>query len=282
MKKSVITLAIIVNFTFATNILAAVETASNLKGTFKNQKEQRSELSMFRGLSLSEQQKQDIKALFKQVKQDNSIYRADVQLSLQEMQYVMEAPQWDQGAASQLISQHAVKMTQAKLNMAKTKHAAYQLLSSEQKALLEEKQANKLAKKEARANKGNKSDKAERESQKTARKLAKKLNLSPQQIQQWKTIQANAKAELAQLKDQAINYRQIERALIQASDFDEDAWLALHQQANVQQQAMRLVGLKAKYDRRAVLTDQQVAQYKKYSEKSKNKMKEKRRSSGSI
>ena len=141
MKKSISTIAAIVSLILLSNANAA-NMPSDTDGMKSDRagkaqaRDARSAMQMFRGLSLNSQQKEDIKALFKQVKADNSVFQADRKNSFQDMQYVMQLPAWDEEAALQVIDAHIEKSQQAKLNIAKAKHAAYQLLDNSQKEQL--------------------------------------------------------------------------------------------------------------------------------------------------
>lgn len=290
MKKSISAIAVIVSCILMSNANAStmLSSAQGMKGEKAGKaqsRDARSDMQVFRGLSLSDQQKEDIKALFKQVRADNGVFKEDRRDSFQDMQYVMQLPTWNETAAAQVISTHVENSQQAKLNIAKAKHAAYQLLDDTQKDLLTQREAKMQTKRAERANSergDRKKSKASKQKQKQFKKMSKKLTLSAEQIEQWKAIGAAAKSEEAGLKADGKNYRKMERDLIQADSFDEDAWLALHAEATTKIQTHRLIQTKARYDRRALLTEEQLATFESMQKKMLKKMKDKRRPSGSI
>lgn len=290
MKKSISTIAAIVSCVLlsnanAANMPAKAEGMKSDRAGKAQSRDARSALQMFRGLSLSAEQKEDIKALFKQVRADNSVFQADRKDSIQDMQYVMQLPVWNEEAALQVIGAHIEKSKQAKLNIAKAKHAAYQLLDDSQKEKLSQRATERKSKREAKAetNKADrKNSKAAKAKQKQFKKMSKKLALSEEQIEQWKVISKAARKEQSALKADGNNYRQMERELIQADSFDEDAWLALHAQASAKMEAARLIQTKARFDRRALLSEEQLATFASMQKKMMKKMKDKRRPSGYI
>jgi Spy/CpxP family protein refolding chaperone len=279
MKKSLIVIAIALNLG-AINVATALANADMPeRSERKQQGNKHHPMQAFRGLSLTEQQKQDIRALFKQTRQDNSLFRGEAEESREQYQYLMQLPTWDQALAEQLVSERIENSTVVKLNMAKAKHAAYALLNDEQKLLLEERQAKRQ---NGELKKKNKHKSSKKVKAKQFARLSKHLSLNEEQIEQWKAITVNARSESKALKENSENYRALEKPLLQAESFDEDAWLELHAQASEQRQAHYLIKLKARYDRLATLTDEQIAKFQSMQKKLKNKMKEKGRRSGSI
>ncbi|MDT0595514.1 Spy/CpxP family protein refolding chaperone [Glaciecola petra] len=288
MKISISTIAAIVSLILLSNANAAnmpadTDGMKSDRAGKAQARDARSAMHMFRGLSLNSQQKEDIKALFKQVKADNSVFQADRKNSFQDMQYVMQLPAWDEEAALQVIDAHIEKSQQAKLNIAKAKHAAYQLLDNSQKEQLSQRAEERKSKREAKADE-NKADrkksKIAKAKQKQFKKMSKKLALSEEQIEQWKAINANAKTEKSALRADGKSYRTMERELIKAESFDEDAWLTLHAEASTKMKAARLIQTKAMFDRRALLSEEQIEAFERMQKKMLKKMKDKRRSSG--
>ena len=95
MKKSISTIAAIVSCVLlsnanAANMPAKAEGMKSDRAGKAQSRDERSALQLFRGLSLSAEQKEDIKALFKQVRADNSVFQADRKDGIQDMQYNRE------------------------------------------------------------------------------------------------------------------------------------------------------------------------------------------------
>jgi protein CpxP len=117
--------------------------------------------------------------------------------------------------------------------------------------------------------------KDKRQKMKLAR-LTKVLSLTAEQVEQFKTIEANAKQQMMALKAQSKTMRDSTKTIIQSASFDENAWLENENNALDTKVTARLIKTKAHYDRISLLNDEQKQRFSKIMKK----MKEKRSKSG--
>ena len=258
MKNKINTILAIACFTLATIPAAMAKQHHNFS---------HSEMHIYKQLDLSKQQKQDIELLIQQTRANDQLMAGEKHAMQAQTKNLMSMPQWDEAAAKQIIMQQMEQAQESELNRAKTKHKVYLLLNDTQKVALNEKAQSTDGASNKRGKKG--TNKKERKFEK---RMAKKLDLSEQQIAQMKAIKAASMTQLDSIKSQQQAYRAAQRQLIQAQTFDETAWLALQQQHADTALTHKLIKTKARYDRFALLSDEQKIEM----ENMQNKMKEKK------
>lgn len=261
MKKQLLTFATIACFSLTLAPLAMA------KGN-----EQDNPMRMFSKLNLSEQQRTDIKAIFKTSRQDNSVFAGEKAAFKNQMDDLMAMPSWDEATARSIISLQIEQGKMSALNRAKARHQAYNLLSDEQKSKLDEKSMQKDKREDKGKKRPNNKDKM------NPKRMQKLLQLSDQQVAQIQAIDDSTKTQMMTYKTSSKAHRSTLQMIVQAPQFDEAAWLTLHDSAVNDMVNKRLVQTKAKYDKKALLTDEQQQKMQEI----RNKMKEKRDDSGSI
>lgn len=219
---------------------------------------------LFRGLGLSETQKQDIGEILRQVAQDNSVFKGEKLALRSQMQDLLDANVWDEVLATDLATQRINLSAPMQLNMAKAHNAAFLILDAEQQAQFLERQAKRT----------------ERESKQKSidfSRLQKRLELSEAQIESLTQIQDSHNQATSDLKAQLKAHRQAEKALVFTQSFDEAAWLNL--QADVLPSQIKLNVAKAdtRYQMLQVLDEQQRAKFERMMAKHKKKGKGKRK-----
>lgn len=255
MKKLLISLTV-------ASLLSTSAFAINAKQKERHGDAQRSVMA---SLSLSDQQKQDIKQIRKETRQDMNVYREENKQFRESMRSIMQATTWDEAEVSSLLEQHMTVNLQRKLIEAKAKNKVFNQLTDAQKA---EFVANKAS------NKGNRKGKnPERKMQ----RLVKALKLDEQQQAQISEMMTANKAERLANKAQVEGVRSALKNLVQASEFDESAWLAIHAEHKQQKLDMMLNKTKSRFDMLAVLNEQQREKFSKMMRKNKKgKMNKKR------
>lgn len=259
MKNKINTIIAIACFTLATIPAAMAKQHHNFE---------HSEMGIYKQLDLNKQQKQDIELLIQQTRENNQLIAGEKHAIKAQMNNLMTMPHWDEAAAKQIIIQQIQQTRESELNRAQTKHKVYLLLNDTQKMALNEKIQNTDSASNKRGNKG-----ANKKERKFEKRMAKKLDLSKQQIAQIKAIKAASMTQLDSIKSQEQAFRAAQRQLIQAQTFDESAWLALQQQHADTVLTHKLIKTKARYDRFSLLSDEQKIEM----ENMQNKMKEKKR-----
>jgi protein CpxP len=223
------------------------------------------ERAMMKSLSLSEQQKEDIKQIRKETMQDLSVYREEKKQFRDSMRAIMESDTWDEARVIAAIEQQMTLSLQSKLIQAKSKNKVFNQLNDEQKAKF-------IAKSET--NKGNK--KAKNPDRKMQR-LIKALSLDTEQQAQLSVMMEANKAQRSANKSQIEDVKLALRSIVQASEFDENAWLAVHADNKQQKLDMAVNKAKTRFDMLSVLSTEQRAKFAKIMKKNKKgKMKKHR------
>lgn len=227
-----------------------------------------SPMRAFSQLDLSNQQKLEMRAIFKTTRENNSVFEAEKSAMRQQMESLMSLPSWDEATARSILTSQVEQGKTIALNRAKARNETFNLLDDEQQATLSEKYANK--ENDGVKNKDRKKDKRKGKKM-SMKRLSKALSLDADQIAQIKAIDAATKAQMKVMKEAREPIRSQMRALTQASTFDDGAWLALHEASINDMVEHRLVRVKARYDKAAVLSVEQQSKMLEIMEKRKGK-----------
>lgn len=263
MKKKILSALSIVciGLTLSTHVLADRDAQS--RHDFKRL--MLSDVRLFKKLSLSDEQRDQLKEIVKQTKQDNSVFAGEKDEIRQQMQDLMKLSSWDEVTARAIIQSQIQQSSQIELNRAKAKHAMYQVLNAEQQLELANLRDN------VREKRANKQDKLDAKKNRKNKRITKALDLTPEQVTQWNDLRAQAKEKLSVNKDAAQAHKQAIRSIIQATSFDESAWLALQASFEEQRIEKRLIMAKLMFDNLAMLDDQQKNKLNKIVKKMKGK-----------
>lgn len=216
-------------------------------------------LQSFKHLGLEDGQKEQLKTLIKNSKQEKVIYKEEMKTIQNEIKALMQASTWDEDAVNAAMTNKVNLQKQIKLIGIKTMHSAYQLLTEEQKTLLSEKLANRKQKRADKKVKG-KQDRLARILQRLALDDSQRASIANILLlrEQNKEVFSSAKSTFkAQLK-----------AMIQESEFDEQAWNDLYDANTSSMIAMDIAKAKTRFDIKATLTDKQFKAFKKRLSKS--------------
>jgi protein CpxP len=265
MKKQLLTIATLAYFSFvSTPVFAQLGPHENPMRSFAN-------------LNLSDEQKQEMKAIFKATRENNNVYAGEKKEIRIQMQDLMNMPSWDQATAESIIRSQLEQSQNMALNRAKARNQVYNLLSDEQKISLaakaeekEEKSANNGQAKNGDTSRSRRKGKGKGRKMESAR-LSRALVLSEAQIKQFKAIDVNAKQQIMGLKEQSKAHRESMKVIIQSSIFDESAWFANQSNAINDKVAFKLIKTKAHYDRASLLSDEQKEKLTKVMKMMKNK-----------
>jgi protein CpxP len=211
-------------------------------------------------LSLTQEQKEDIKQIHRQTKQDLSIYRAEQKQFRELMQALMHSDIWDEVAVTSAIEQQMELTLQSRLIRAKSKNKVFNKLTVEQ-------QAQFITSSHAR-----KSEKGEKKAKDPERKmqgLVKALDLNNNQQAQLMTIMTNNKAQRTRNKEQVRSAKAELASMLHAKQFDDSAWLAVHAQNKQHKLRMAFNKAKSSFDILSLLTPEQRDKFEKFRKKSK-------------
>lgn len=220
-------------------------------------------------LDLSDQQKQDIKQQLKSNRADRAVYREDGKQMKSALREIITADNWDQAAATETLLASA-DLKQNQLNSrAITHHNIWLLLTDDQQQALsqitDERGMGDAADKESRK-------------QKKWQKVAKRLDLSDEQIAAIDSIHNDFEQQKIAFKELKMAHKATEREIIRNDTFDQAAWENLYAE---HEQAMLEHGVAKAYMRHQVLAELTEAQQAKL-QKFQSKMKKKRNRSKQV
>ena len=250
-KTTVTPIAICIAIAFAAPTLAH-------KGKDKNHQEMRQMLSE---LDLSAAQKQDIRQLMKQTREDRALFKDDGISVKQSLRSKVQSEQWQQSEVESLIAELQPILAKKALQRATNKHQIWSLLTNEQQTELAEIITEKKAHKKGKKANNRKGD----------RRL-KRLDLSEEQLLAITSIKEAAKAEIQLTKANIKTFKQAERQLIQSANFSAAAWQSLWDEYQGDFAKAKVLKTKVQHDTWNVLTpDQQLKSIAKGKGKGKGK-----------
>lgn len=226
------------------------------------------ERALMASLSLTQQQKEDIKQIRKESKQDLSVYRSEQQQLRENMRSIMQDSSWDEVAVTNAIDQQMKLNLQSKLIEAKSKNRVFNQLSAEQ-------QAQFIAAREGKRDRKN--GKKHKNPGKKMQRIVKALDLNPEQQAKLTEMMVTNKAEKQVNRAQAYIVKAQLTQIIQAKEFDEDAWLAIHASNRQQKLDMAVNKAKARFEMLSVLSPEQREKFENIMKKAeKGKMHQQR------
>ena len=209
---------------------------------------------MFEELQLSEQQRQDIRTLFRQSREDRRVFREDGQILHEQKQALIEAPSWDEQAALALLSEAQAERRTAMWARAQMDQAVWNLLTEEQREVWADMQEERFDRPDRAPFSG---------------RWLKKLGLSDEQQATLAELQAQAKANREQNLSLMQAFDGQELALIEKASLTEAAWQSLYEQYQPQFQTAALQRLKQRYDFYHLLTAEQQVKLEQFKQRRK-------------
>lgn len=230
-------------------------------------------------LSLTDTQKQDIKQILKQNREDKGLFRIDAKSLQTELRSFVQSTEWDPAAVESAFTQRQALIQEKALQQATNKNLVLNVLTDPQQtefiALLF---ARKTEFNTRKAGREKTSTKAKRKGKRKPNML-KRLGLTEEQLAAVQMIKTAAKASGEETQAKLKTYKQAERALIHSTDFNTEAWQALSNEYQSDFLAMAVLKLKTKHDIWNLLTplQQAEAEEKLKSKKGKHGKKGKKR-----
>lgn len=202
-------LRVLLPFATALMISAVVEAghhSSHLGGVIKQ-------------LDLSDDQRADLRRVFKQSRLDKQLYKTDVRAIDEQLKSVIHAAQWNAQEAERLLLEKQTIRSQSALTRVTNRHYLWHNLS--------EAQQQKFTELMSRKRSDNKH--ADRKSRSPMAKFSK-LNLTDEQQNQIESVLVEQKSQLKQWREARKTVKQQEAMLIKADEFDHTGWQKVHQQ----------------------------------------------------
>lgn len=205
--------------------------------------------AIFAELDLTLQQKQDIRQLLVQGRQDRDVYRMDKLALGDDMQVLLAEDSWNEELAAALLAAKQPVMEQQMWQNAQLQQQIWQLLDETQRQTWLQQMAEPPSAPPHR------------------QQLAARLGLSEERLSQWQDLQAQADAQKAQHQQIRRAFHQAELALIASDNLNEQSWSALLAQyrASFQQMAVELA--KQRYQFYQLLDAEQRSKLKAWREK---------------
>ncbi|MGJ8674883.1 MAG: Spy/CpxP family protein refolding chaperone [Pseudoalteromonas sp.] len=216
------------------------------------------ERTLMASLSLTQQQKEDIKQIRKESKQDLSVYRSEQQQLRENMRSIMQASSWDEVAVTNAINEQMKLNLQSKLIVAKSKNKVFNQLNAEQQAQFIAARDDKKDRKDGKKHKN---------PGKKMQRIVKALDLNAEQQAKLTQMMITNKAEQQANRAQAKIVNAQLAQIIQAKEFNEDAWLAIYADNRQQKLDMAVNKAKARFEMLSVLSAEQREKFEKIMKK---------------
>jgi protein CpxP len=210
-------------------------------------------------LSLTDAQKQDIRQISKQNREDRGLFSSDVKSLKEELRNLVQFSEWDHAAVESVITKHQTLMQAKALQRATNKNQVWNLLTeAQQDEFVVFFDALKAERKGVAGWK---------EGKRKGKKF-KRLDLSEAQLATINVIKNESKATGKKIKTKLQVYKQAEQLLVQSADFEADAWQALNNEYQANFLTMAILKAKTQHDIWNQLTPEQQV---KAAEKIKGK-----------
>ncbi len=256
MKKSLISLSV------ATLLSVSAYSVNAHEGDLHNNNPR----ELMASLSLTQQQKEDIKQIHLQTKQDLGIYRAEKKQFRDSMRALIQADMWVEEVVTSEIEQQMELTLQSRLIRAKSKNNVFNQLTEEQQAQFITSR---------HASKSKKGDKRGKKSKRKLQRLIKTLDLSSDQQTQLLVMMTNDRAQRTANKEQVRSVKAELTSIVHAKQFDDSAWLAVQAQNKQQRLNMAVNKAKSRFDMLSILNPEQRNKFekvmKKYNKGNRNK-----------
>jgi Spy/CpxP family protein refolding chaperone len=210
-------------------------------------------------LSLTATQKQDIRQVLKQSREDRELIKTDDSVRT-DLRSLIQSTEWDQTAVESALIQNQAVMQDKALQRATNKNQIWNLLTETQQAEFVALLDTRKAEREEKKGKGKRKD-----------KMLKRLDLTEEQLTAVEVIKTAAKASGEETKAKLKTFRQAEQALVQNNNFNAEAWLTLNNKYQADFLAMAVLKAQTKHDVWSLLTTEQQAKAVEKMQGKKNK-----------
>jgi Spy/CpxP family protein refolding chaperone len=229
------------------------------------------------GLSLTDTQKQDIRQVLKQTREDRGLFSSDAKSLKTELRNLIQSTEWDQTAIESAIAQNQTLIIEKALQRASNKNKVWNLLTETQQAEFVVLKADLETRKAERKEKSKGKRKAKR-----GHNRLKRLDLTEEQLTAVDGIKTVAKTNGEATKVKLKTFRQAERFLIQSTDFSAEAWQTLSSEYQTDFLAIAVLKAKVRHDIWNLLTPEQQAAAEEEGRGKKGKKNKKRQQLESI
>lgn len=245
--------------TVATTLLFCLGTQSVLAQPQQDEHQREQLRSVMQELNLSDSQKEAIQTIRPQAKEGRSLFRGERDEAMELMRQGKQLDTWDEATARSLVESKITNRQAFELVNAQNKHAVFAVLTAEQQAQFNAIQAEKHADR----------DPLKRQEKRLSKllRMANKVDATDDQISQLTDIHNTAAASMQSYHSSVMAHKMSERALIQADEFDTDAWQALQDEFAPTAIEIGVARAKTKFDIKQVFTAEQQKQLRKMKQR---------------
>jgi Spy/CpxP family protein refolding chaperone len=210
-------------------------------------------------LNLSDSQKEAIQAIRQQAKQDCSLFRGERDEALKLMRQNKQSGTWDAATARSLVQSKLINRQAHQLANAQNRQAVFAVLTAEQQAKFN---ANQVARHTVR-------DPLKREQKRLKQllRMANKVDATEAQLAQLTTIHNDASTAMQTYHNNLMTHKMAERSLIQAAEFDTQAWQTLQDEFAPTAIEIGVLRAKTKYDIQQVFNAKQQKKLRKMKQR---------------
>ena len=206
-------------------------------------------------LSLTDTQKQDIRQILKQTREDRGLFSSDAKSLKTELRNLVQSTEWDQTAVESVITHNQTLIKEKALQRASNKNQVWNLLTETQQGDFVALNADLETRKVERRDKNTE---GKRKGKRKGNRL-KRLDLTEEQLIAVDVIKTAAKTNGEATKVKLKTYKQAERVLVQSTDFNAEAWQTLNNEYQTDFLAMAILKAKTRHDIWNLLTPEQQA-----------------------
>lgn len=214
-------------------------------------------------LSLTDTQKQDVRQILKQNREDRSLFSRDENAPGTELRSLIQASEWDQTAVESAITQRQALHQEKALQRAANKNQVWNLLTESQQVEFVAQVKARIAKHNATSSEGKRKGKRKGN-------MLKGLDFTEEQLAAVKAIKTAEKESGEAIRAKLKTFKQAEQALVQSTDFNLEAWQALNSEYQADFVTMGLLRSKSKHDIWTIMTPEQQAKALEKSGKGKH------------
>lgn len=248
----------------ATGIAVSLLASSALAAKPDCAKKQQPLHHILKPLELTDGQKQDVRQIMQNAREDRGLYADDMQQLHRQLRSLIQAQHWDADSVTDSVQQQQALQAQLSLQKAQDMNQIWRLLNTAQQTKL----ASLLAEHKPE-------DRVRQQ-----HKMLKKLGLTAQQQAEVDKINATMEEQRQRFKASREAFKQAKHALIMSNDFNQQSWQALQQQYADSFIAMEVAKAESRHQIWNLLDEEQQAKLEKKAKSFKHKKGQKRRGKG--
>ena len=245
--------------TVATTLLFCLGTQSVLAQSQQRDHQRDHERSAMQELNLSDSQKEAMQAIREHAKEGRSMFRGERDEALELMRQSKQSGTWDGTTARSFVESRIINRQAHQLANAQNRQAVFAVLTAEQQAKFNTNQAARYAVRDPL--------KREQKRLKQLLRMANKVDATEAQLAQLTTIHNDATTAMQTYHNTMMTQKMAERSLIQAAEFDTQAWQTLQEEFAPTAIEIGVLRAKTKFDIQQVFNAKQQKKWRKMKQR---------------